>query len=332
MTAQAGDDLAPYHPGLATAWDRLVARAGAGTVLHSRRFLDYHGARFREESLVLPLGGTDLAAAFPLAADPREPGRVVSHPGTSFGGVLTRSRDPAQARAILRRAARQLSARGYARLLYRAAPSAVLDQPDDGLLPDLLRLGQVVQHDLWSVLNLDPAAERRRYWQSEIRRAERKGLRVQPARTGQDWADLHAVLVARLAGKYGKAPVHSLDELIDLNRRLGPASRGLVVRDGAGQALAGLWCLDYGKGTLHNQYNAATDQGLALGASSLAIATALEAALSEGFRRFSFGRSTNEDGFTENGALVRFKAGFGAGLASQFHIEVPLDRLEGLRR
>ena len=57
----------------------------------------------------------------------------------------------------------------------------------------------------------------------------------------------------------------------------------------------------------------------------------LEQAVLAGFQRFSFGRSTNADGWTENRALLRFKAGFGAGLASQFHIELPLDRLAGLR-
>ncbi len=98
-----------------------------------------------------------------------------------------------------------------------------------------------------------------------------------------------------------------------------------------GTALAGLWFLDYGNGTLHNQYNGATDHGLTLGAASYGISCALEQATLDGFERFSFGRSTNADGWTENRALLRFKARFGAGLASQFHIELALDRLAGLR-
>ena len=49
--------------------------------------------------------------------------------------------------------------------------------------------------------------------------------------------------------------------------------------------------------------------------------------LYEGFQQFSFGRSTDKDGWSANRDLLRFKARFGAGLAAQFHIEVPLDRL-----
>ena len=82
---------------------------------------------------------------------------------------------------------------------------------------------------------------------------------------------------------------------------------------------------------MHNQYNGATDDGLALGASSYGIALALDAAATQGFRAFSFGRSTNEDGWTENRALQRFKSGFGAGLCAQVHIDLPLDALARLR-
>ena len=319
---------APYHPDMALTWDAVVAASHGGTVLHSRRFLDYHGPRFRDLSLVGHREGeAGMSMIFPLAADPTDPELAVSHPGSSFGGIVCQSPNPVHHQAFLRQAAESLRAQGFTRLLYRATPSAVLRQPDDALLPDLIRLGRVVQADLWSVLRLDGALPERRYWQSEIRRAERKGLSAHPVATPADWSLLHQTISARLANKYARSPVHSVAELIDLHRRLGPQSRGLLIRDPAGAVLAGLWFIDYGCGTLHNQYNGATDSGLALGASSYGIALTLERACSEGFRQFSFGRSTLDDGWTANPDLLRFKSRFGAGLASQLHIELPLDRL-----
>lgn len=324
--------IQPHGPGLREEWDRLTTRAGGGTLLHSRRFLDYHGSRFRELSLVARKGqGGPLVALLPMAADLNDPALAVSHPGSSFGGVVAASGDPALARAMLRQAALWLRDQGFDRLLYRAPPAAVLRQPDDGLLPDLIRLGRITQYDLWSLLALPAAPQDRAYAQSEQRRGARKGLVAHPIATPGDWAVLHDLLSARLLSKYGKRPVHSLAELIDLSARLGPQSRAQIIRDAEGRALAAQWFIDYGTGTLHNQYNAATDAGLALGAASFGIATALESASTEGFRAFSFGRSTNDDGFTENGALVRFKAGFGAGLSGQMHILLPLDALATLR-
>ena len=84
-------------------------------------------------------------------------------------------------------------------------------------------------------------------------------------------------------------------ELIDLHHRLGPQSRGVLIRDAAGAVLAGLWFIDYGSGTLHNQYNGATEAGLTAGASSYGIALALEGALSDGLPAV-FVRAQHEGG------------------------------------
>ena len=324
----SGWQIAPYRPEMATAWDAVTDEAPGGTVMQSRRFLDYHGDRFRDLSLVGQRGGA-ISAVLPMAADLKQPGRAVSHPGTSFGGLIILTRDPAHARAFLREAALWLLAQGYTHLLYRPPPAAILRQPDDGLLPDLMRLGTLTQMDLCAVLTL-PGPEQA-YWRSEIRRAERKGLRADPVDSAAQWSELHHLLSSRLDRKYGKTLVHSPAELVDLHGRLGRQSRAQIIRDASGQALAGQWFIDYGTGVLHNQYNGATDEGLALGASSYGISLALEGAAAQGFRAFSFGRSTNDDGWTENRALQRFKSGFGAGLAAQYHIDLPLDRLTLLR-
>lgn len=323
-----GYQATPYHPDLAASWDAVADAAPGGTVLHSRRFLDYHGARFRDLSLVgTKAGEAAISAIFPLAADSSDPDLAVSHPGSSFGGIVGLSREPVSHRAFLGASARWLHAQGFRRLLYRMPPASLLRQPDDGLLPTLIRLGRVVQLDLWSVLRLDGDLTKQTYWRTEIRKAERKGLRADPVSTHQDWAALHAVISARLAQKHGRTIVHSVADLIDLQQRLGLQSRGLLIRDPAGQVLAAMWFIDYGTGTLHNQYIGATDQGLALRAPTYGLSITLEQARTTGFRQFSFGRSTLADGWSENLDLLRFKSRFGAGVASQFHFELSLDRL-----
>ncbi len=83
----------PYHSGLREPWDQLVGAADGGTTLHSRNFLDYHGDRFRDLSTVLYDKNGGLAGVFPIVEHPRNPKAAVSHAGSSFGGVVTRSRD-----------------------------------------------------------------------------------------------------------------------------------------------------------------------------------------------------------------------------------------------
>ena len=50
-----------YRPDDAAAWDDLVARSANGTILHTRKFLAYHGDRFRDRSLVVTKSNGKLA-------------------------------------------------------------------------------------------------------------------------------------------------------------------------------------------------------------------------------------------------------------------------------
>src|SRR3712207_2892831 len=72
----------------AEAWDRLTAAAGNGTFLHERRFLAYHGERFRDLSLVVEDNRGRIIGVFPAALDPGRTDTVVSHPGLTYGGVV----------------------------------------------------------------------------------------------------------------------------------------------------------------------------------------------------------------------------------------------------
>ena len=74
-----------HRPEDAARWDAHVARCPKGTVLHTRRFLAYHGARFEDASLIVQDGERWLAAlpAARLLARKAGPGcpRKASQPG-----------------------------------------------------------------------------------------------------------------------------------------------------------------------------------------------------------------------------------------------------------
>lgn len=325
----SGAEVQRYGPALASEWDRLVARSPAGTVLHSRRFLDYHGQRFDDVSLV-QAGRNGLDFILPMVRHPSRPGVAVSHLGSSFGGVVGRPSVPRDSWRFLRNACRALLEQDFHTLVYKTTPPALLPQPCDDVLPLLLQAGRITHCDLWAALPLERAAPLPKVWAYEVGRAERKGLAIERVRTEEVWREFHGLLSARLRGKFGAAPAHSAAELADLAARLGEQWRGVMVRSAEGEALAALLFIDYGQGVLHNQYNAATERGLTLGASSYGIARALIEAHGAGFRCFSFGRSTLEDGWGVNHKLAAFKQQFGAGTSAQLTIEADLQALRGL--
>jgi hypothetical protein len=64
-------DVVRYQPALHEEWDVFCANAANSTFLHTRRFLGYHGDRFRDVSAVLMQDG-DIVGVFPAAEAPAD--------------------------------------------------------------------------------------------------------------------------------------------------------------------------------------------------------------------------------------------------------------------
>ena len=191
--------LHPYSTDQVGLWDAVVDAAPGGTILHSRRFLDYHGDRFRDFSLLATRAGEiSPSMVFPLAADPAEPDRVVSHPGSSFGGIVGAARDPVHHRNFLVTAAKWLRGQGFGRLLYRCTPHGLLRQPDDGLLPDLLRLGPGRAGGLVVLVAAARYCQRPSLLAIGDPPGRTQGADRPRRETAEDWALLHGVISGRL--------------------------------------------------------------------------------------------------------------------------------------
>src|SRR5258705_9255417 len=81
-------EVLSYARGAAAAWDEFVARAPMATLLHTRRYLSYHGERFSDVSVLLVDERQRVIAVFPAALDPDDDKCVISHPGVTYGGIF----------------------------------------------------------------------------------------------------------------------------------------------------------------------------------------------------------------------------------------------------
>lgn len=302
--------LRPFESSDAEEWDAFCAAAHQATFLHTRRFLSYHGSRFRDRSLIIEEKDR-WVGIFPAALHPNDDLCVVSHPGITYGGLLhTGGLRGEQMISALSAITGHYAALGHTRLIYKAVPSFYCKAPSQDDLYALFRLGALrTRCDLSSTIDLRrrlPVSERRR---RSLKKALKAGIEI---REGRECLPLlWQVLVDNLARKHGASPVHTLAEMNLLIERFPDNIRCVcgMLNDTvvAGVLLFSTPLVD------HAQYIASSEAGYEISALDAVFEHCIAIATKEGKRWFDFGISTENAGMLLNDSLYRFKSEFGGG-------------------
>lgn len=300
-----------YSAESAGAWDALVTSSWNGTFMHSRRFLSYHRDRFTDRSLLFYDDRDRLVGVLPAALSTAAADTVVSHPGSSYGGVVHAGKLTGGSMiGALELAADHYRRLGLRTLSYKAVPYIYHQVPAQDDLYALQRLGaQLVRRDLSSVIDL----HRRRPLSQLRKRGRNKALREGvEVRSGKEYLPTYwTVLKERLGGKFGVKPTHSLPEIQQL-QSLFPEEIECRVAVHADEIVAGVVMFKTMM-TVHTQYIAANDRGYELAALDLLFPSCIEEVTEAGHRYLSFGISTEDGGRVLNEGLYNFKGGFGGG-------------------
>jgi hypothetical protein len=309
-----------YAPAADQAWDALVERSVNGTLLHTRRFLSYHGNRFADRSVLITSPRGRLVGVLPAAQDPADAQVVTSHPGLTYGGLVHDGSLYGAAMVRLFEAiAGYYRGLGFTRMRYRAVPYIYQRAPAADDLYALFRMGAVrTGCDLAPVIDLACRGPVRPLRRRSRRRAEAAG-----ARLDAQWPDIARfwpILQANLARRHGATPTHSLAEIEQL-RAMFPGDIDLVTAKIDGDVVAG--CVFFAAGpTMHMQYAATTDLGREVSATDLVLEHGIAMAAARGCRYFSFGRSTLGGGSLLDDQQYWFKVSFGAGGVIYEHYEL----------
>lgn len=305
-----------YDPSQQDDWDGFVHASKNATFLFRRGYMEYHGNRFRDASLVVRDGRDRLVALLPASVSDDV---VTSHGGLTYGGLLTGT-DMTTPRLleVFDALVEHLRATGAALLRYKTVPHIYHLVPAEEDRYALFRAGAVLDRsDVLSVIDYrerPPYQERRR---RAVRKAGTAGLTVG---TSSDLAGFWSVLGGALA-RHDTTPVHTLDEISLLTRRF-PDRMILHTAHDGDRLLAGV--LAYVTDTVcHLQYIASNDEGRALGALDLVVDHAI-GSYSSSHRWFDFGISTEDAGRHLNTGLVEQKEGFGARAVVHDHFALPL--------
>jgi len=300
----------PYVAADAQAWDAFCSQCLQATLLHTRKFLSYHGDRFEDRSLVIEQDGKWMGA-FPAALSLADSQVAISHPGATYGGIVHQGNLCGELMIEALEAIQACySAQQVKSLIYKAVPNFYHQAPAQDDLYALFRLSaKRTRCDISSSIDLRhrlPVSERRR---RSLKKAGKAGLTVV---AGHEYlGDLWRVLRDNLERKHGVAPVHTLAE-IDLLAQRFPENIQCVCGVVNGTVEAGT-ILFITPTTYHAQYIAASEIGYDIAALDAIFEKCILKAIENNAKWFDFGISTEEAGTRLNSGLFRYKSEFGSG-------------------
>lgn len=298
-------------------WDTFVFESSSGTFLHTRKFLEYHGDRFTDRSIMIYQEKRGLIAVLP-SADGSISGEVISHPGITFGGLLhTGETDLHDFLDIFATVCMYYRNAGFKKLIYKAVPHIYQRNFNDHDLYALWKSGS-------TVISRSPSStlipNRARPMSNRKMRMIRKKLEeITIEANSPEYQTFWEILTTNLQTKYSRFPVHSIEEISKL-KNIFPDEITLNVAKFSNQVLGGIVCFN-SENVIHIQYIASNEQGRKLGAVDKLISSLM---FSNPNAIIDFGISSEDSGKYLNKDLQRFKHEFGSGIVNYDVYEIPL--------
>lgn len=243
-------------------WDSLVEESINGTFLHQRDFLEYHGKRFADYSLMAVAAGK-LVAVLPAET---EGGKVYSHRGLSYGGwVFGLGIDGEMVQTVVLEGFDFLKQRGIESIYIRSIPAFYYSEHYSAIQEMRQLHGEKLASKTFQTI-VPPFSwkDKGRRW--GLHKAQRSGMHVcNDNRYLEEFWD--KVLCPNLWMRHKVKPVHSLAEMQTLMVRF-PNKIKLYTAILAGEVLAGVLVFCTKRG-IHAQYIANGPKGRQLRALDL---------------------------------------------------------------
>ena len=301
----------------------LKSQSKNGTFLFNRDFIEYHKNRFKDYSILF-YKLDKLIAVFPAN---RLDDKIYSHQGLTYGGlILSKQIKFSDVFQIFNLLLSHLYETNYSTLIIKEMPEIYKALPSSEVNYLLHRMkAKLIRRDLLSVIKRGNNSYSRDRIQGNKRGKKFKLTVKETLSFDEFW---NTLLIPNLKNKHNVAPVHSLDEIIVLNKSFPKKIRQFnVYLDD--KIVAGTTVFET-KTTAHIQYISANSEKNKLGSLDYLFIYLIE----EVFNKkdyFDFGTSNENNGEFINQGLLYWKEGFGARSITQDFYEIQIKNYTGLK-
>jgi hypothetical protein len=302
-------EILPFNSNNENIWDDFVNSSVNATFLHSRKFLNYHGDRFKDVSILI-FNSNRLVGVFPASEATVDKKLIISHPGITYGGIIHNGwLNGGRMIDAFIAISKYYSETGYQRLQYKAVPFIYSTRGSQDDLYALFRMQAIrMRCDLSCTIDLLSHREITNRRKRNLKKSHKHVIiSKDPLFLGELWE----VIKANLASRHKTTPVHSLHEITFLKNQF-PDNISIysALIDGIPQGGVIFFNSPL---VWHAQYIAANQKAMAVSALDSVFEAAILDALKAGVRYFDFGTSNEKDGYFLNENLYRYKSEFGGG-------------------
>ena len=308
-------DIALYNENEHGFWDDFVKQANNGTIFHERKFLNYHPTgRFKDHSLVFLEKGKPLALFPAVEADIDGQHTLVSHRGSSYGGIVQPMNQSVEKKIKIVRALNTYAKeKGFASVLMTLPPDIYNRQLNNYLEFACFKEGYAyLKREISSVLKLEDSIDKNlAKFKSTHRTAYRRGVKMGvEVRESDDYEVFYGILENNLNIRHGVSPTHSLKELKKLKKLYPQRIRlyGAYVDD---TMIAGIVMFDANDLVTLAFYISHNEAYQEYRGVNVLFKEVIEDSIKRGFQYLDYGIFTIN--MEPNYGLARFKENFGAG-------------------
>ncbi len=305
--------LVPYTEQWKDKWDSFVKTSRSGTIFHTRQFFAYHPSdRFKDASILF-LDGEKIVGLLPAA---EKDNVLVSHPGASYGGLVTAmDTSVTDTGAMLSALVAYAKEKKFAGIsLLRLPPASLHKMYAEDQQYWAYQLGfQLTRCEMDGAIDLtglkaetilDSLTGKCR---NMVRQAERAGIEV---RLSNDFDAFWPILEGVLTGRHGTKPTHNVTEIKKLHELLPEGFRVLGAYQGK-TMVGGIVLITIHDKALYTLYMAQEYAVQKDHPMHLLLVEAIKLALKEKKRVLHLGVSTEDGGKKVNEGLFFFKESFG---------------------
>lgn len=304
-------ELQKYSPKFFNLWNDFISKSKNGTFLFHRDFMEYHGDRFIDFSLLV-FKDEKLVAVLPANVDVEN---VYSHQGLTYGGLIVSERLRSTDFILIFQYVLQfLYDLNFNYLFIKDLPHFYANQFSDEIkYLQFVLDAEIYRKDICSVINLSQSF----HISKSVKRDFNISVKKKNTIDYDGNFDLfwNEILEPNLMNTYQTKPVHSLKEILYLKKLFPENIKQINVFSEEGKILGGT-TLFISKNVVHSQYISLNKD-----VANEGILDFLHLSLIEYFKKekkyFDFGVSNENQGRNINKGLLFWKEKFGARPAIQ---------------